>query len=359
MDMDIGTVSPQDLHPELQYAHLNSMGMFPMTTEELGSMSMFPLSDAEILAPVSAHDAATMPLYTAIRRPLPSAAPPSSTHRKPSSAASSRGSVGTAAGHTGMTASSHCSKRRAHANEARGSGSGSGRSCPPIAPVPIKEGVFVSGPHTVPAGPPPMPAQTQFQGQVSGFPPPPPPSIIPSHNNNNNNNRASASGSSHRSSRKKSSSQTAEHKSPSSTNNKPSPLRKKKTSGGSKTNSSSQHQPILPSQSLFPPGQNRPGFVPIGRLGVASVAQGNIHPLDLTLKKRIIVAERDAGLTYKAIKNKYTRWREAESTYRGLDRTARLPVEHRERVASWSEQHVSFLVPPFFPSVEPRLTCLL
>lgn len=347
-----GTVSPQDLHPELDYTHFHGMGMFPMTAEELESMPMFPFlsSDTEVLGhPVSAA-ATAGPVYStnpvaSVRRPLPSAAPGPSTHRKTLSVASSRGSVGTAASHAGSSTSYLSSKRRAHAPGPRGSGGVSGRSCAPTARDSIPEGAFVPGHRNVPAGPPPP---MQFQERVSGFPPPPPSSIIPSNDYSRppvENTRAKSS--SHRSSRKKSSSQQAgEHKSSP-------PLRKKKSSGsgsagGKTTPSSSQQQVVVPSQPLFPTGQNKPGFVPIGCLGVASAAQGNISPLDLGFKKRIIVAERDAGLTYKAIKNKYTRWREAESTYRGLDRTARLPLEHRERVASWSEQHVSSR-PPTLP----------
>lgn len=103
--------------------------------------------------------------------------------------------------------------------------------------------------------------------------------------------------------------------------------------------------------AIFPPGQDQPGFVPIGEDRVASRAQGNDWPIPRDLMERIIAAERDSAgshggskegqLTYKQIKAKYSRWRISESTLRGIKRVHDLPKEHRERVPTWNDEHVS------------------
>lgn len=363
-NLDIrGTISPQELHPELDYTNFVGPGvMMPLSPEDVG---MFQLADTEFPPPVPAA-----PAYTA-RRPLPNAAPsPSGSfgHRRESvslkTSATANGS--------GSGSSSNHPKRKPHGS--RGSGTDSGRGYPSVGSIRISEAPMdpkhlqaIDSHHLAPDGSLGS-TLTHFPRQISGFPLMIPSNSVPSHalvenqsltpvfpsgNGESASTRDSACGKSSRSTSKKTS---EKHKS--SSKSSP-PLRKKAPSGSNSSTSGNKqrapssnkqqkqctaidpvtscHQPI----SSFPPGQNRPGFVPIGRTGMASVAQGNSHPLDLTLKKRIIVAERDAGLTYRAIKNKYTRWREAESTYRGLDRTARLPLEHRERVATWSEHHVS------------------
>lgn len=337
-NIDISTVSPQDLHSEMDYNH-HFQSMLSLNSEDLGT---FHFSDAEAPAPV--------PAYT--RRPLPHAAPAvtvPSTRRKASVPMAS------AAGHYGSA--SNQPRCRPHGPCGSDNGSSSGHNFPLEAPTYIPGGALEATGvrQSLPSGRP-MSTQTQFPVQHTSLPQSPPSNTVPSRNamsekplaptfkdedlesvvNRESPKRTSTSS---RSSRKK-----AEPKPPT----KSSPLRKNTTNKISSHKQSSASVPARPHPSVaavFPPGQNRPGFVSIGQIGVATVAQGNSHPLDLALKKRIIVAERDAGLTYKAIKNKYTRWREAESTYRGLDRTARLPVEHRERVASWSEQHVSTCLP--------------
>lgn len=372
MDMHIGTVSPRDLHPELDYNNLNSSMNMPLTPEEMGMLSF---SDAEI-----ASLPASLPAYTA-RRPLPSAAPVPSNYRGKQSRAQSGASAtfvtGSSSEGSASTASIHSSSKRSSSRLPRGSG----RGCPPSESIPLPDRrVSTPNHHTVPAGPP-IPARAPFLGLASSFPPHSLPNIAPSINAVADRSLAQAqalaavdrevgtaaaaniqdigtrsSSSSHRSSRKRSTqSHTEQHKSSPSTTSSSDRKKKASSSISDKPSSPSHKKQVtapVPSQRTcsFPPGENRLGFVPIGCLGVASAAQGNTHPLDLALKKRIIVAERDAGLTYKAIQSKYTRWREAESTYRGLDRTARLPLEHRERVASWGEQHVSF-IPPISPSL--------
>lgn len=103
------------------------------------------------------------------------------------------------------------------------------------------------------------------------------------------------------------------------------------------------------SSSSFPPGQDKPGFVPIGRPQVASRAQGNHWPIARDLQVKIIAAERDvdgtrrsgAKLTYKQISAKYSHWRSNESTLRGIKRVHELPREHRERRPTWGDEHVS------------------
>lgn len=386
MDMDIGTVSPRDLHPELEYHNMNSNIHMPLTPEEMG---MFSFSDAEMASLPS-----SLPAFTA-RRPLPSAAslPSNNNPRRQSTAqlgACATSAAGSSSSGLTATGSGHSSSKRSGSRlpGPRGSGSGSGRDCstPESVPRTDPEVVPAPGHHPVSAGPG-MPAHASFLRPASSFHPPPLPIIAPSNNavadrslaqsqafaankqiettagNNFYNIGTRSSTSSHRSSRKKSTQSHTEQRK--SSPSKPSSSDRKKTSGSSSVSgkpSSSSHKqkqatvPGIPSQQhtlSFPPGQNRLGFVPIGCLGIASAAQGNTHPLDLALKKRIIVAERDAGLTYKAIQSKYTRWREAESTYRGLDRTARLPIEHRERVASWGDKHVSFSLASSFSVLLP------
>lgn len=397
--MDIGTVSPHDLHPlELEYhTHFqSSMGLHPLGMDDhLGDM--FAFSDADI-SPLHMPTPipAAVPAYATApsRRPLPSApiSAAAAARRESSNNSSivprSSASASTAASGGGhntssstTTASSHSRRRNPASGSSRGSGSGQAPSlmgCSSSSRTQGARGTQVSGHLQAPASNVPrLPMSAQTQGQASGFAPAPLAKIVPSNTTvidrsmarhtargdtaepsraaqRELSSRSSGTKKSPRSHRKKSQPkkhQNHEHKSsPSSKSTSSPPLRKKKDSSSStSTNSTSiatGSQRNNSSSSSFPPGQNIPGFVPIGRLGVASEGQGNTAKLDGLTKKRIIVAERDAGLTYKAIKNKYTRWREAESTYRGLDRAARLPVEHRERVASWSEQHVSLPCSP-------------
>lgn len=101
-------------------------------------------------------------------------------------------------------------------------------------------------------------------------------------------------------------------------------------------------------KSIFPPGQKMPGFVPIGRIGIANAAQGNKWPIERKLMEQIVGAERGHGeyrrktrLTYKEIMAKYSRWEVKESTLRGIKRKITLPKEHRERQPRWDEEHVS------------------
>lgn len=100
--------------------------------------------------------------------------------------------------------------------------------------------------------------------------------------------------------------------------------------------------------SFFPPGQNMPGFIPIGRVGIASAAQGNRWPIERKLMEQLVGAERGHGehkpkmrLTYKEIMAKYSRWDIKESTLRGIKRKITLPKEHRERKPRWDAEHVS------------------
>lgn len=105
--------------------------------------------------------------------------------------------------------------------------------------------------------------------------------------------------------------------------------------------------------SSFPPGADQPGFVPIGEDRVASRAQGNVWPVARDLMERIVAAERnvdgrrsrDTQLTYKQIKAKYSRWKISESTLRGIKRVYDLPREHRERIPTWNDEHVSEINP--------------
>lgn len=106
--------------------------------------------------------------------------------------------------------------------------------------------------------------------------------------------------------------------------------------------SSTQASPI------FPPGKDMPGFVPIGRIGIATAAQGNRWPIERQLMERLVGAERGHGeyrrntrLTYKEILAKYSRWDLKESTLRGIKRKITLPKEHRERKPRWDAEHVS------------------
>lgn len=99
---------------------------------------------------------------------------------------------------------------------------------------------------------------------------------------------------------------------------------------------------------IFPPGRNMPGFVPIGRIGIANAAQGNRWPIERKLMEQIVGAERGHGeyrrktrLTYKEIMAKYSRWDIKESTLRGIKRKITLPKEHRERKPRWDAEHVS------------------
>ncbi|KAJ4407501.1 hypothetical protein N0V82_009894 [Gnomoniopsis sp. IMI 355080] len=103
--------------------------------------------------------------------------------------------------------------------------------------------------------------------------------------------------------------------------------------------------------STFPPGQDMPGFVPIGRVGVASAAQGNHWPIDRKLMEQLVGAERGGHgehrpktrLAYREIQAKYSRWPVKESTLRGIMRKISLPKEHRERKPTWDAEHIKSL----------------
>lgn len=107
--------------------------------------------------------------------------------------------------------------------------------------------------------------------------------------------------------------------------------------------------PIRVPGAFFPPGQDTPSFVPVGRTGIASAAQGNTWPIERELFEQLVAAERGHGahrrgntkLTYKEILAKYNKWDVRESTLRGIKRKITLPKEHRERVPRWSAEHVS------------------
>lgn len=101
--------------------------------------------------------------------------------------------------------------------------------------------------------------------------------------------------------------------------------------------------------SSFPPGQNTPGFVPIGTPGVANAQQGNIAKLDNATKAKIVVAERHAGMAYKPIHTKYAKWDISEERLRGLYRNMARAKEDLERVKSWTLESVS----------QPHLSILL
>ncbi|PSR80905.1 hypothetical protein BD289DRAFT_484693 [Coniella lustricola] len=121
--------------------------------------------------------------------------------------------------------------------------------------------------------------------------------------------------------------------------------------------------------SLGLSGHNEPNFVPIGYEGKASAAQGNYWPIERSLMKRIVAAERgylgfgyDRGtggegrrssgpkpLTYRQIKDKYSRWQHKEPTLRGIARSFQRPKEHRERKPTWEAEHLLALndaIPP-------------
>lgn len=109
---------------------------------------------------------------------------------------------------------------------------------------------------------------------------------------------------------------------------------------------------------IFPPGQKMPGFVPIGRIGIAIAAQGNRWPIERNLMEQIVGAERGHGeyrrktrLTYKEIMAKYSHWDIKESTLRGIKRKITLPKEHRERKPKWDEEHVSTLSQTYHISI--------
>lgn len=90
-----------------------------------------------------------------------------------------------------------------------------------------------------------------------------------------------------------------------------------------------------------PPGQDQPGFVPIGKPGFASKAQGNSQTAAQDLRMAIVVAEQDAGLSYPALHTKYGRWGIGLSRLRGLSFEARRPKKHRPRNIVWRAQDVS------------------
>lgn len=93
----------------------------------------------------------------------------------------------------------------------------------------------------------------------------------------------------------------------------------------------------------FPPGQDQPGFVPIGTPGVASKAQGNTKDLDKDLKSRILMAERAHKLhpTWPQIHHKYSTWGVTQSRLRGMHRNATLARKDRQRVIKWTLEDVS------------------
>lgn len=99
----------------------------------------------------------------------------------------------------------------------------------------------------------------------------------------------------------------------------------------------------LSSAIRFPPGQDEPGFVPIGADGIASEAQGNVRGVSHDLKRKIIKAERDMipCLTYPKILKKYSNWGITEATLRGAYRTERLPPKDRPRIVVWTLNAVS------------------
>lgn len=71
------------------------------------------------------------------------------------------------------------------------------------------------------------------------------------------------------------------------------------------------HRKPLPTQRLeFPPGQDHPGFVPLGTAGVASKAQGNFAGISIKMRRRLIHAEREMQppLKYSDIHAKYANW---------------------------------------------------
>lgn len=94
----------------------------------------------------------------------------------------------------------------------------------------------------------------------------------------------------------------------------------------------------------FPPGQNEPGFVPIGTAGIASKAQGNDARLELSLRPRIVVAERDhvPGLTHVQIHSKYKAWGVSKNRIRGMYRNATVRREDRSLVVVWTESSVNY-----------------
>lgn len=353
---NIGTISPQELHSE----HM-CLPLQPTNTKDHEDMGVFQFSDSDGPVPsYYSHRAfSTTPSSISFPNRLKSVAP----------------SIDIASP----------GRRRAHGSSSHSGGSRRNRpkaeQRTPTAANYVPGGGAVAGQmhdgrRVLPAGPSDI-SQCHREGQML-FPPPPASHILPSNKSMEGDDLGvlglAGVSTTPRSSRSRGNKKTAQtslvkpSSSSTSTNTTATTnhSRKKKTAGVPVRVPLPNQAPFLPQAPtsltaplLFPPGQNYPGFVPIGQTAVASTAQGNRHPLDLTLKKRIIVAERDAGLTYKAIKNKYTRWRDAESTYRGLDRTARLPVEHRERVASWSEEHVWNPPPPAFrliPSPFPYVT---
>lgn len=115
------------------------------------------------------------------------------------------------------------------------------------------------------------------------------------------------------------------------------------------TTTASGNAPFTPSSGgdassvspRFTLGQGRPGYVPIGQPGVASVLQGNSPHMDSHTRGLIIRAERDAGLTFADIHAKYNAWGKALSTLRTIDRNLRLQPADRPRVPTWTTATVS------------------
>lgn len=65
----------------------------------------------------------------------------------------------------------------------------------------------------------------------------------------------------------------------------------------------------------FPPGTDGPDFVPFADPRKASKAQGNCWPIDVGLRDRLVMGERDGRyergtrLSYMEILDKYTEWK--------------------------------------------------
>lgn len=93
----------------------------------------------------------------------------------------------------------------------------------------------------------------------------------------------------------------------------------------------------------FPPGKDQPGFVPIGMVGVGSVAQGNVAGLALDIRSKIVTAERNAvpPLTYPQIHTKYNAWGVSQDRLRGMKWEARHAPKDRPRTVVWTLASVS------------------